>query len=220
MRIKLINELITFLGLFAAMSLFFYWLLNGGAYAKEIRYSLFLNSPFASQDLKQGDILDIKSKLNTGAGENISESDEYILIIPKIAVTAPVIWPRSSATRDILLSLEEGVGIYPGSDLPGEFGRAVLLGHSSRASWYRGNYATIFALLSKLEQRDRFYVIHGNTKYEYEVFAKRFLSPAETNEVLADAPNESEIDLITCYPIGSASQRTFIQGKLVNTNSF
>lgn len=219
LRIKFLNELFIFLSLFASMSLLFYWLLNGGAYAKELRYSLLLHSPLASKDLKNGTILELKSAYARGTRASAFPDNEYMLIIPKISVATPIVRPHSSAMNDILAGLEEGVGLYPGSDEPGKLGRGVLLGHSSRASWYRGNYATIFALLNKLEEGDSFYISRGNTQYRYRVFSKKILTPSETNELLDDNPRESEIDLITCHPIGSASKRTVIQGTLVKTEN-
>lgn len=144
------------------------------------------------------------------------------LVIPKISVETPIAFAKDESTKAILKSLEEGVGMYPGSDMPGEPGRAVLLGHSSRASWYNGEYAYIFSLLAKLDVLDEFYVIEkaedGTTqKYTYTVFAKQFLSPDETNAVLAGPSAPTEMDLITCWPIGSASQRTLIRGSLTKT---
>jgi LPXTG-site transpeptidase (sortase) family protein len=141
----------------------------------------------------------------------------YRLVIPKIGVNVPMVFPSDDSMKAILASLEQGVGIYHGSDLPAELGRTVVLGHSSRASWYRGDYATVFSLLPKLEQLDEFYVLEGNKKHRYIVFAKQYLSPAETNAVLSGMSAGSEIDLITCYPIGSASQRTLIRAKYIET---
>ena len=146
-----------------------------------------------------------------------SAVSSYRLVIPKIGVNVPMVFPSDDSMKAILASLELGVGIYHGSDLPTELGRTVVLGHSSRASWYRGDYATVFSLLPKLEQLDEFYVLEGNKKHRYIIFAKQCLSPTETNAVLSGMSAGSEIDLITCYPIGSASQRTLIRAKYIET---
>lgn len=211
---RLGKEILIFITLFFGLSLFGFWLLNGGAYAQELRYYLFLRSPLADQDLKTGQILKVAE-----AGLNIEEisslSPNYRLFIPKIGVEAPIILPKSDTTEDILAGLEEGVGLYPDSALPGTPGRGVLLGHSSRASWYRGNYATIFTLLSKLDTGDEFIITNGSQSYRYLVFDRQVLSPDDTNELLANPADSSELALITCYPIGSSSQRTVVQAKLV-----
>lgn len=205
--------IVIFLMLFLAMSLFFYFLLNGGAFWKEIRYWAFLNSPFVSYDLKSGDILKLASAANLPPGAN------YELFVPHIEVQAPVISPRGSGTAEILAALEDGVALYPGSEVPGSSGRAVMLGHSSRASWYRGGYATVFALLPALNSGDTIYIVGQGKKYTYKVFQKSVMSPNDTNALLLSEPNDSEIALITCYPIGSASERNVVQAKLVQTEN-
>jgi LPXTG-site transpeptidase (sortase) family protein len=203
--------LLTFFG----ASLFFYLLLNGGAYWRILRYHIFLESPFASAELTGADIFSIP-----GADSAMAKSGgAYQLIVPKISVAVPVAIPSDSSKTGILASLEEGVGLYPGSGVFGETGRSILLGHSSRATWYRGEYATIFALLPELKEFDRFYIAGNGKKYTYEVFSKKILTPQETNALLATTPGDSEVDLVTCYPIGSASKRTVVQAKLVKTES-
>lgn len=214
MPIHIGKEILIFFLIFVLATLLVTWILNGGAYAKQIRYSLFLSSPLASSDLKQGELLNFPEKKEAPAFI-ISEGQTF-LNIPKISVTAPIIVPESGTMRDMLVSMEEGVGLYPGSALPGDMGRSVVLGHSSRASWYRGEYATVFALLNKLESGDTFTITRGTQVFSYQVFAKKILTPKATDALLSGSHEESEIDLITCYPVGSASQRTVIQAKLVN----
>lgn len=179
-----------------------------------LRYDLFLKSPFAGSDLKQGDILAVP-----GAGVPIGSGEKLYLSIPKIDANAPIITPAENTKADILASLEAGVGLYPGSVPPGGNGRAVILGHSSKASWYRGKYAYIFALLPKLEKGDEFYITADRKKYVYRVFDKQVLSPADANVLLASPASGSEAVLITCYPIGSASKRQIIRAQMVRTEN-
>lgn len=198
---------------FFGMSFLAYFLLNGGAYWRVARYAIFLNSPFASAELRQGDILAFAA---SGAAVSDVPVGNSLLVIPKIGVEAPVVMPKSSTKESILASMEEGVGIYPGSAKLGEDGRLIILGHSSQATWYRGDYAHVFALLNKLEDSDEFYIITNGKKYVYRVFANKVLTPQETNEFLSTKPPHSEINLVTCYPVGSASKRTVIQAKLIS----
>lgn len=205
------RRLIIFIVIFLAASLFFYLLLNGGAFFKELRYALFLNSPFASYSLKTGDILELASAAKLPAGAN------YQLFLPRVQVQTPVVSPNDSSTKAILAAMEDGVALYPGSEEPGKTGRAVILGHSSRASWYRGDYATVFSLLPQMRVGDDIYIVGKTKKYIYKVYDKKVMSPNDTNAMLESSPNDSEIALITCYPIGSASQRNVVLAKLVNT---
>lgn len=204
-----------FLLTFFALSFFFYLVMNGGAYWRVIRYHLFLRSPWASDELTTGDILRVSA--GAVAPDRAIVEGGYILSVPKISVSVSIAVPSSGSKEDVLVSLEEGVGLYPGSVQPGGLGRTVLLGHSSRASWYRGEYATVFALLHQLGVGDTFTIAGGGKKYRYEVAAKRALSPADTNALFLTVPAESEAVLVTCYPVGSASQRTVVQARLVAT---
>ncbi|MCX6813854.1 MAG: class E sortase, partial [Candidatus Azambacteria bacterium] len=134
---------------------------------------------------------------------------------PKIDASAPVVFPKSDSNQDVLAGLEEGVVLYPGSQLPGKDGRSIILGHSSKVDWYKGQYAYIFALLNKLQGGDEFYIISGNKKLVYKVFSNGVLTPEQADELLSQTPeNESDAVLITCWPIGSSSKRTVIQAEL------
>lgn len=207
------RRLAIFILLFLGASLFFYLLLNGGAFFKELRYAIFLNSPFVSYDLKTGEILKLASASNLPPGAN------YQLFLPRVQIQTPIVSPKDPGTASVLAAMEDGVALYPGSVLPGNVGRAVMLGHSSRASWYRGNYATVFSLLPQMKAGDIIYIVGNGKKYTYRVSDKRVMSPNDTNALLKSAPNDSEIALITCYPIGSASQRNIVLAKLIATEN-
>ena len=210
------KELNIFLIIFFFATFFVFLFLNGNAFWTDLRYSLFLQSPFASADLKNGELLQVVS----AAGNSTANLDGPLtLVIPKINVVVPIIVPSADDKATVLATLEKGVGLYPGSTPPGANGRAVLLGHSSKASWYHGKYAYVFTLLSKLDPPDEFYITTNTKKYVYQVAAHKTLSPADTNTLLEGPSATSEIDLVTCYPVGSASQRTIIQGVLVRTES-
>lgn len=212
MNIRLIKEINIFLILFFSATFITFIILNGDAFMRDIKYALVLNSPFTDPDLKQGEILEVPLAMPS---DNTNRSSQLKLVIPKINVNVPIVASEGESKKEILSSLEKGVGLYPGSVYPGENGRAVILGHSSRASWYKGEYALVFTLLSKLDPPDEFYVTTKEKKYVYQVFAHKTLTPDDTNTLLSGAPVESEIDLITCYPIGGASKRTVIQAKLI-----
>jgi len=205
-----------FLLTFFGCSLFIYFLMNGGAYWRILRYDLFLSSPLASQDLKTGDLLAFASQATTGTSV---VDGSYRLIIPKLQIEVPIAVPEDPSKKGVLASLEEGVGLYPGSVGPGEAGRIILLGHSSRASWYRGDWAYVFATLHELKEFDMVYIVGNGKKYSYQIFTAQTLSPQDTNALLDSPTTGSEVDLVTCYPVGSASQRTVIETKLISTQN-
>lgn len=199
-----------------AVSLLAYLALNVGAYGRVVWYTVLLHSPFVSDELK-GQLFQVANASLEGAPVAGADPGTKRLVIPKIGVDAPIISPKSGTMQDILASLEAGVGLYPESNPVGTpSGRSVILGHSSRAAWYRGDYANIFALLPSLEPLDEFFVVGDGKKYVYRVFSSRVLTPSEANEVLSGYTSGSEIDLITCYPIGTSSKRNLVQASLVS----
>mgnify|MGYP001560226879 CR=1 FL=1 len=187
------KEIIIFLAIFFFASVFVYLFLNSDAYFTILRYDFFSNFSLAGIGLKNQ--------------PGIAPDKNYYLQIPKINASAPIIFPADDSVKSVLASLELGVALYPGSQLPGEIGRAVILGHSSKPP--------IFTLLNKLQSGDEFYITSGNKKLVYKVFSNDILTPEQTNKILSQKPqNESDAALITCWPIGFSSKRTLIQAKL------
>lgn len=210
------KEIIIFLGTLVVFTSGVFWILNGGAYAQVIKYWVVTHVPLPDEDVSGKALLEVAPR-ETAVEEK--DGKNYSLSIPKISVETPIILPADSSNASVLASLEEGVGLYPESAPPGKPGRAVILGHSSRASWYRGGYATIFSLLPKLEKNDTFTIAHGGKKYRYAVTERHIMTPEQTNNFLTKPTGDiSEVVLITCYPIGSASKRTLVIGKLNSTD--
>jgi len=178
MIFNLKKEIGTFLAIFLVSCFLVFLFLNGGAYLKIWGYN------------ETQSILDFQ---NSSKIQIAQSKENYHLYIPKIGVSAPIVLPKDDSNQNILASLEEGVALYPGSQLPGETGRSVVLGHSSKATWYRGQYGYIFALLSKLQSGDEFYIVFKNKKLIYKVFSNDILTPEQTNELLSQTPkNESD----------------------------
>lgn len=214
------KEFTIFLILFFGISLTAFWVFNGEVYANEIKYRI-MNSLGSNEETVES-IVELARQ--ESAPENpiitsnvtIRENKNYVIAIPKINITAPVVFPPSDTLEEITKSLDHGVVLYPGSVMPGQGGRGVILGHSSRAIWNRADFSSIFSLLNRLDPGDEFYILENNNKkYVYEIFSKQFLSPEQTNDVLAGPYVNSEFNLITCYPIGSPSQRTLIRSTLL-----
>lgn len=191
-----------------------FWGINGGAYAQELRYMF--GAGEGAEALPAGDILAFASPPAAAASVSAIPR-EYRLTIEKIGVEAPLVMPVGSTPEDVLAALEGGVGLYPGSALPGQPGRAVLLGHSSRASWYRGGYATVFTLIKELKPGDTFRIASPDAAHVYEVFSRTEMWPDAANIMLSQPPEGAEAVLITCHPIGSASRRMVVRARLVRT---
>jgi LPXTG-site transpeptidase (sortase) family protein len=144
--------------------------------------------------------------------------DTAALIIDKIGVHAPIVFNVSNDNDAIYKRLEDGVVHYSDTARPGLPGVSIVLGHSSAYPWYKGDYGAVFALLSKLNVGDRFYVQYeDNRTFVYEMTQSIIFNPFAKDERLAaleSAPG-STILLISCYPVGTNYKRIAIQATLV-----
>lgn len=144
-----------------------------------------------------------------------SESDTYLLI-PKISVRAPIVFPDTFDNSELLQFLEKGVLKYPESADFGKPGVTIVLGHSSAYPWYKGKYGSVFALLEKLEKGDKFAIVKKDgTKYFYVVSNKKVFVPKDFKIEIND--NKSHIVLISCWPVRSNKMRMTVWADLVKT---
>ena len=223
--LRRLERLNVFLALFFVMTLGAFFLLNGQAYADNIAFDL--KTAFGGTDQVPTDPIftfPTSSPLNAGLGTDVRnaptvpvppQGSSLELVIPKIGVKTPIIFPTDLTTPGILKSLEGGVGVYPGSVMPGQTGHMIMLGHSSRASWYHGDYAHVFSLLDQLAVGDEFMIVSGNTKYVYRIFANQVFKPAAEDIYLAQPAQGSQVDLSTCDPVGTAANRRIVSATLI-----
>jgi LPXTG-site transpeptidase (sortase) family protein len=131
--------------------------------------------------------------------------------IPKIGTSAPII--MNVAPAEIINQLKSGVVQYDQSALPGQIGNVVLVGHSSDFPWSNGHYKTIFSLLDKLAAGDNIVIPFHNQIFTYQVSEKKVVKPTDLSVLKkTDDPN---LTLITCYPVGTTTNRLIIRAKLV-----
>ena len=136
------------------------------------------------------------------------------ITIPKINVSAPIVFEPSFDEAKIQKSLEGGVVHYGSTPLPGERGNSVIVGHSSNDWWEPGNYKFVFVLLDKLIPGDRYSVNYNGKKYIYEVTVVKVVEPTDVS-VLAVTP-EPTMTLITCTPPGTSWKRLVVQARQVS----
>ncbi len=184
--------------------LLFIVLFNFQLIAQQIGY--FLNPPKPAENMALQD----PNAVTTNAS---IVSPESVIIIPKINVSAPIVYADSVAEDEVMKDLESGVVHYANTAKPGENGNAVIFGHSSNDWWESGDYKFVFALLGKLEVGDQVQVNYSSRKYVYEVTEKKVVEPSEVS-VLNPTPNPV-LTLITCTPPGTAWQRLIIVAKQI-----
>ncbi len=145
-------------------------------------------------------------------------SDHATLVIDSIGVKAPIVFNVPNDNDLIYKRLEEGVVHYSNTAKPGLPGVAIILGHSSAYPWYKGDYGAVFALLSKLNVGDRFYIQYDdNRTFVYEMKQSLIFNPFVNDDrltALENAPG-STILLISCYPVGTNFKRIALQAEVV-----
>jgi LPXTG-site transpeptidase (sortase) family protein len=140
------------------------------------------------------------------------------LIIDSIGINAPVVFNVPSDNDRIYTALEDGVVHYTDSVKPGMSGVSVLLGHSSAYPWYKGQFGSVFALLGKLKEGDRFYIRYSDGRFfVFEVKNSLVFNPLSNDERLEELENTTgtSIILVSCYPVGTNYQRIAIKADLI-----
>lgn len=146
---------------------------------------------------------------------------ENKLVISKLKVEAPIIlmkWSKNATESQIQAIiqkyLEQGVGHYPGTALPGEVGNIFLAGHSSYYPWSKSKYKYVFSRLSELTASDKLIIYYNQKKYIYEVFSKKVVPPTDTS-ALAQG-EDSILTLMTCTPVGTALNRLIVKARQIS----
>lgn len=139
------------------------------------------------------------------------------IAIPKIGITAPMIWSKSENEKDELTDLQSGVAHFAKTASPGQPGNMIISGHSSNYVWAKGNFNYIFSKLNNLMPGDvvEVKVTQQNGKvfdYQYQI-TEKFTTVANDARIFenTDAPT---ITLSTCWPLGTNARRLIVRGEL------
>ena len=140
------------------------------------------------------------------------------LVIDSIGVNVPIIFDVPDNNDAIYKNLEKGVVHYSNTAKPGAGGVSLILGHSSAYPWYRGNYGSIFALLSKLKPGDKFYVQYDDGRLfiytmRQSIVFNPFAGDARLNEMTRDG--RPTLILVSCWPVGTNYLRIAVQAEQV-----
>lgn len=131
------------------------------------------------------------------------------IIIPKIGVTAPLVFINTTDEAQVLVALRDGVVHYYGTANPGENGNAAFFGHSSNDWWEPGNYKFVFVLLEKLTVGDTYEIHYNSRKYVYKVTETKVVEPNDLSVLNQTSLPTST--LITCTPPGTSLKRFVVK---------
>lgn len=141
------------------------------------------------------------------------------LFIAKIQAKAPIMFAVDSAnTSPLYLKsyLERGVLFYPGSVLPGEAGKTIILGHSAPANWPKVKFDTVFSDLNKLTNDDEIQIDWAGQVYRYKVVDKVILARGDEVPDFALTNSENMLILISCWPPGKDYKRIAVAATLIS----
>lgn len=137
-----------------------------------------------------------------------------VISIPKINVTAPIVFATSNVEANIQKDLESGVVHYANTANPGEPGNSVIFGHSSNDWWEPGNYKFVFVLLDRLVVGDTFTVNYNSKQYVYQVTETKIVEPNDLSVLNSDGTHQ--LTLITCSPPGTSWRRLIVKSKQIS----
>jgi LPXTG-site transpeptidase (sortase) family protein len=180
---------------------------------------LLLNAPiiigrFQTGDISKSRVISVQgleeTKVEKSApldpGEVIPVQSQ--LLVPKLGITAPIVYSQSAAEKDIQSQLTQGVVHYAGTAMPGEVGNSFITGHSSNFWWIKGSYNYVFINLDKLAVGDQAKIYYEGNKYVYAVTGVRTVEPSDTS-VLAQGDTPT-LTLMTCTPPGTNWKRLVV----------
>ncbi len=144
-------------------------------------------------------------------------STEFGIVIEKINANAKVVANVDPTNeRDYVKALSAGVAEALGSTPPGVPGNLYLFSHSTDAPWNIIRFNAIFYLLRELEAGDRVIIFYNNIRYDYIVFDKQIVSPADVS-YLTNRYDSPVLTLQTCDPPGTLINRLIVRARLVSS---
>jgi LPXTG-site transpeptidase (sortase) family protein len=141
-------------------------------------------------------------------------SKEIKISIPSIGVEAPITFVQSTAPRDFLEPLKNGVVHYP-SAAPGEQGTAIILGHSAPLDILKKGFNGVFSELKDLREGDEIFVQYDGKIHTYKVEGQEFLQRGQDIPQKSLAAAESKLVLLSCWPPGIDNKRIMVKATAI-----
>ena len=136
-----------------------------------------------------------------------SQITHYNLSIPKLKIKDAVVEIGGEDLKQSLIH-------YQGTALPGQFGNAVIFGHSVLPQFFNPkNYLTIFSTLPTLKPKEEILINFDGVNYKYIIEEMVEVQPNDIS-VLEQRYDDSYITLITCVPPGTYLRRLVVRARL------
>jgi sortase A len=153
---------------------------------------------------------------------DVAVGPEPKLIIPKLNIDVPVVYGIGADDKSQMDAMQHGVAHWPGSDfaksVPGQAGNTVIAGHSSNDLFEAGDYKFVFSQLDRLEKGDTIYANYEGKRYTYTVTDKNIVQPKGQWQDVIKPTDKPMLELVTCWPLGTAQKRMIITAEQVAPN--
>jgi len=143
------------------------------------------------------------------AQESASEmkGNSYKISIPKLGVEDATALVGGE-------DLSESLIHFGGTALPGDYGNAVIFGHSTLPYFYNPkDYKSIFSTLPKLNKGDEIFAEYDGIRYKY-VVEEMFVVKPQDIQILEQKFDDSYLTLVTCVPPGTYLERLVVRARL------
>jgi LPXTG-site transpeptidase (sortase) family protein len=138
-----------------------------------------------------------------------AQNQKFGMEIPALYIDEPIIYNVDPHDKtQYMAALKQGIAHAAGTDLPGYPGLGYYFAHSSEPD-LRNQYNAIFYLLGKLQNNDQVFIWKDGEKYEYRVYDKKVVSPADLS-FLSQRYDRPTIVLQTCWPPGTTNMRMLV----------
>ncbi|MDD3679664.1 MAG: sortase [Candidatus Shapirobacteria bacterium] len=151
----------------------------------------------------------VKNWLPSGSDRGVGgRVDYYSLTIPSLGIFNAIV---RVGGEDLSKNLIQ----YGGTAYPGDFGNAVIFGHSVLPQFFNPkDYMTIFSLLPTLEYGDEIMVDFDGVRYRYQIEEMIEVKPEDLS-ILEQKFDDSYISMVTCVPPGTYLRRLVVRARLV-----
>lgn len=144
----------------------------------------------------------------------LSEEGERI-VISRIGLSSPLVFPVSLALDDLKAALEKGVVHYPESAFPTDpSGNVFFFGHSSSRR-EKNPARTAFTKLKDVLPGDTIEIWHQDRVYVWRVERLKILKPGEAEIYFSS--DKRMLTLSTCWPVGDPENRFIVEAFFVRS---
>lgn len=134
--------------------------------------------------------------------------------IPFFTISIPKIQIDNALVSTIDTDLSHHLVNYEGTGIPGDFGNAVIFGHSTLPQLFSPkDYKTILANAYKLNVGDKIYTNVNGVSYLHKIYNITVVDPSDTSSFTQSYDN-SYLTLVTCTPPGTTWKRLIIKAAL------